>query len=127
MHGPGKQKSKKSILKSFAKFTEKTDLHTLLSLFFNENAGLWDRRFSVNSRKFLRTPFLQSNSGWLLLYLGKCPVWKSKSLYAILFLMQFQDYPKKILHVMRKWKCGLKHYKIRPWLPLLRMMKCFIY
>ena len=63
---------KKSVLRNFAKFT-------CQSLFFNVGAGLrpttllkkslWHRYFSVNLAKFLRTPFLQNDSGRLLLSL----------------------------------------------------------
>ena len=65
---------KKSVLKNFAKFTEK---HLCQSLFFNKVAGLrpatllkkrlWHRCFSVNFAKFLRTPFLTEHLRWLLL------------------------------------------------------------
>ena len=47
--------------------------HLSQSLFFNRLAGLrpkkrlWHRCFPVNFAKFLRTPFLQNNSGRLLL------------------------------------------------------------
>ena len=65
---------KKGVLRNFAKFTGK---HLCQSLFFNKVAGLrpatllkkrlWHRCFPVNFAKFLRTPFLQSISGRLLL------------------------------------------------------------
>ena len=51
----------KGVLKNFAKFTGK---HLCQSLFFNKAVGL---RPDVNFSKFLRTPFLQNNPGWLLL------------------------------------------------------------
>ena len=66
-----------SVLRNFAQFTGK---HLCQSLFFNNVAGLrpvtllkrrpWHRYFPVNFVKFLRTPFLQSTSGPLLLSLG---------------------------------------------------------
>ena len=56
---------KKSVLKNFVKFTGK---HLCQSPIYNEVAGLrpatllkkrlWERYFSVNFAKFLRTPFL---------------------------------------------------------------------
>ena len=61
---------------SFAKFTKK---HLCQSLLFNKVAGrratllkrrLWHRCFPVNFSKFLRTPFLQNNSGRLLLFIA---------------------------------------------------------
>ena len=65
---------KKGVLRNFAKFTGK---YLCQSLFFNKVAGLrpatllknrlWHRCFPVNFAKFLRTPFLQNNSGRLLL------------------------------------------------------------
>ena len=64
---------KKGVLRNFTKFTGK---HLYQSLFFNKVADLrpatllkklWHRCFSVNFVKFLRTPFLQNNSGRLLL------------------------------------------------------------
>ena len=65
---------KKGVLGNFTKFTGK---HLCQSLFFNEVAGLrpatllkkrlWYRCFPVNFAKFLRTLFLQSTSGRLLL------------------------------------------------------------
>ena len=72
------------------------------SLFFNKVAGLrsailwkkrrWYRCFPLNSVKFLRTPFLQNNSGRLLLKvsktLEKC-LWKSSC--SCLF---FKDFAK---------------------------------
>ena len=61
--------------KNFAKFTGK---QLCQSLFFDKVAslrsatllkkGLWHRCFPVNFAKFLRTPFLENTSGWLLLY-----------------------------------------------------------
>ena len=64
--------SKKSVLRKFAKFTEKHQ-----SLFFNKVAGLrsatllknrlWQACFPVNFAKFLRTPFFTEHSQWLLL------------------------------------------------------------
>ena len=65
----------KGVLRNFTKFTGK---HLCQSLFFSKVAGLrpaalvkkrlWHRCFPVNFVKFLRTPFLQSTSGRLLLY-----------------------------------------------------------
>ena len=69
-----KYSMKKVILKNFSKFTGK---HLCQNLFFNKFAGLkpaalfkkrlWERCFSVNFEKFLRTPFLPISFGWLLL------------------------------------------------------------
>ena len=66
--------AKKGDLKNFAIFTGK---HLCRSFFFNKVAGLRPasllkkrlrhRCFPVNFGKFLRTPFLQNTSGWLLL------------------------------------------------------------
>ena len=65
---------KKSVLRNFSKCTGK---HLWQSLFFNKVAHLrpatllkkrlWHRCFPVKFAKLLRTPFLQSTSGWLLL------------------------------------------------------------
>ena len=65
---------KKGVLRNFTKFTGK---HLRQSLFFSKVVALrpatllkkrlWHRLFSVNFAKFLRTPFLQNNSGRLLL------------------------------------------------------------
>ena len=62
------------VLKTSTKFTGK---HQCQSLFFNKVAGLrsvtllkkrlWHKCLPVNFVKFLRTPFLQNTSGWLLL------------------------------------------------------------
>ena len=66
---------KKGVFRNFDKFTEK---HLCQSFFFNKVAGLrpetllkkrlWHRCFPVNFEKFLRTTFLQNNSGRMLLY-----------------------------------------------------------
>ena len=66
----------KGVLRNFAKFTGK---HQCQNLFFNKVASLrpptlfkkrlWHRCFTVNFQKFLRTPYLQNTSGWLLLYI----------------------------------------------------------
>ena len=53
----------KGVLKSFTKFTGK---HLCQSLFFNKVAGLRHSCFPVNFVKFVRTPFLQKTSEWLL-------------------------------------------------------------
>ena len=55
---------KKGGLRNFAKFTGK---HLRQRLFFKKKKSLWHRRFPVNFAKFLRTLFLQSTSGRLLL------------------------------------------------------------
>ena len=62
------------LLRNFATFTGK---HLCQNLFFNKVAGprpatlfkktLWHRCFPVNFPKFLKTPFIQSNSRRLLL------------------------------------------------------------
>ena len=67
---------RKGILRNFAKFTGK---HLYQSL-FQEGCGpeacnfikkrVWHRCFPVNCAKFLRTPFLQNNSGRLLQHLA---------------------------------------------------------
>ena len=69
---------KKNVLRNFANFIPK---HRCQSLFFNKVAGLrsatllkktlWQRCFPVNVPKILRTPFLQSTSRRLLLFLTK--------------------------------------------------------
>ena len=61
---------KKVVVKNFAKLTGK---HLCQTLFFNKvttlfKKRLWRRCFPVNFAKFLRTPFLQNNSGVLLLH-----------------------------------------------------------
>ena len=68
-----------AVLGIFAKFTESPWIHRFShlcqSLFFNKVAvpetffkkRLWNRCFPVNFAKFLKTPFLQNTSGWLLL------------------------------------------------------------
>ena len=68
--------TRKGVLRNFAKFTGK---HLCQSLYFNKITGLrsaallkkrlWHMCFSVKFTKFLRTLFLQSISGRLLLYL----------------------------------------------------------
>ena len=61
---------RKGVLRNFAKFKGK---YLCQSLFFINVAAtllkkrLWQRCFSVNFAKFLRTPFLQNTSGRLLL------------------------------------------------------------
>ena len=62
---------KESVLKNFAKVTEKKPVPESL---FNEVAGkkrlcyrYWHRCFPVNFGKFLRTPFLIKHVWWLLL------------------------------------------------------------
>ena len=58
---------KEDVFKNLAKFTGQ---HLCQRLFFIKIAGkksLWHRSFPVNFAKFLRTPFLQINSGRLLL------------------------------------------------------------
>ena len=67
---------RKVVLKNFTKFTGK---HLYQTLFFNKVAGLkpatllkkrlWLKCFPVNFAKVFRTPFLQNNSGRLLLKL----------------------------------------------------------
>ena len=66
-----------AVLKNFAKFTGK---HLCQSLFFNKVAGLslqlyekkrlWHKCFPVNFTKCLKTPFLENNSGLLLMNLS---------------------------------------------------------
>ena len=61
---------KKAVIRNSTKFTGN---HLRQSLFFNKVAGLrpaallkkrlWNRCFSVNFARFLRTPFLQNTSG----------------------------------------------------------------
>ena len=62
---------KKSVLRDFAKLTGK---HLCQSLFFNEvlKNRLWDRCFSVNFAKLLRTPFFMEHLRWLLLTSLEC-------------------------------------------------------
>ena len=66
---------KKGVLRNFVKFTEK---HLCKRFFFNKVAGLvwpatllkeslWYQCFRMNFAKFLRTPFLYTNSGRLFL------------------------------------------------------------
>ena len=65
---------KKGVLRNFEKFTGK---HLCQRLFLNKVEGLrpatllkkslWHKYFPVNFAKFLRTPFLQSTSGRMLL------------------------------------------------------------
>ena len=62
-----------------SKFSKIHRKHLCQSLFLNNVAGLspatllkkrlWYRCFPVNFVKFVRTPFLQNISGWLLLYM----------------------------------------------------------
>ena len=66
--------TRKGVLRNFAKFIGK---ELCQKLFFNKATGLrpatllkkklWRRCFPVNFAKFLRTLFLQSTPGWLLL------------------------------------------------------------
>ena len=69
---------KKGVLKNFAKLTGK---HLSRVSFLIKLLGapaillkkrLWHRCFPVNFANFLRTPFLQNTSGWLLLKLNYC-------------------------------------------------------
>ena len=62
---------KKGVLSNFGKITGK---HLYQNLFLNKVAGFslweerhWHKRFHGNYVKFLRIPFLQDTSGWLLL------------------------------------------------------------
>ena len=55
----------KGVLRNFAKFTGK---HLCLRPATLLKMRLWHRCFPVNFVKFLRTPFLQNTSRWLLLY-----------------------------------------------------------
>ena len=74
---------KKDVLTNFTKFTGK---HLCWSLFLNKVAGLrpttllkkrlWHRCFPANFAKFVRTPFLQNISGWMLLYWKRKPTWR---------------------------------------------------
>ena len=69
---------RKGVFKIFAKFTRK---YLCQNLFFNKVSGLrpvtllkkrlWYNFFTVKFAKFLRAPFLQNTSGWLLLEFGK--------------------------------------------------------
>ena len=69
---------RKGVFKNFAKFTKK---YLSQNLFFNKVSGLrpvtllkkrlWHNCFTVKFAKFLRAPFLQNTSGWLLLEFGK--------------------------------------------------------
>ena len=83
---------RKAVLENFAKFTGK---HLCQSLFFNKVLGwpatllkrrLWNRCFSVNFEKFVRTSFLQSTSGRLLLRL----------LVSNIHVLQYADLPTDI-------------------------------
>ena len=68
--------SSRPVLRNFAKFIGK---HLCQSLIFNKVAGLrpatllkgrlWHRCFPMNFVKFLRTPFLQNNSGGCFYFL----------------------------------------------------------
>ena len=74
---------RKGVLRDFTKFTGK---QVCQSLFFNQVAGLrpaallkkrfWHRYFPVYFSKFLRTLFLQNNSGRLLLFLFFSKKWR---------------------------------------------------
>ena len=74
---------RKSVLKNFAKFTEK---HLCQSLLLNKVAlkRLWHRCFPVNFATFLRAHFLQNTSVRLLLHCILTAKWHSVK-YAIKF------------------------------------------
>ena len=85
---------KKSVLRSFAKFTGK---YMCQSLFFNKVTGLrpatlfkkklWHRCFSVNFLKFLRRHFLQNTFERLIL--------KENNLHNFVLVCLSQDYTKQ--------------------------------
>ena len=70
--------NKKGVLRKSTKFTGKRLYQRLV---FNKVASLrpatllikriWHRCFPVNFVKFLRTPFLQNTSGWLLFFVDR--------------------------------------------------------
>ena len=60
---------KKDVLRNFTKFTGKHLCQSLRPATLLKKR-LWQRYFPVNFAKFLRTPFLQNTSGWLLLNLS---------------------------------------------------------
>ena len=74
---------KKGFLRNFVTFTGK---HLCQSLFFNKDADvkpetlfkkrLWQRCFSVNFAKFLKTPFLTEHLWWLLLNISSWFQWR---------------------------------------------------
>ena len=74
---------KKGFLRNFVTFTGK---HLCQSLFLNKDADvkpgtlfkkrLWQRCFSVNFAKFLRTPFLTEHLWWLLLNISSWFQWR---------------------------------------------------
>ena len=67
---------RKDILRNFAKFTGKHCARVSFLIKLQDwgaanllKKKIWHRCFPVNFAKFLRTPFLQNTSGWLLLLL----------------------------------------------------------
>ena len=83
---------KKGVVRNSTKFTGK---YLCLSLFFIKAAGLrpatllkkrlWHGCFPVNFVKFLRTPFLQNNSGRLLLHRITTILSQIQDVFAIFF------------------------------------------
>ena len=100
---------KKDVLKNFTKFTGK---HFCQSLFFNKAAGKKRLRrmcFPVNFVRFLRTPFLQNNSGGLLLTkdLPSISLISNEQLlcYQYLYMLHHHSFlvPRNILITLWKW------------------------
>ena len=129
---------------NFEKFTGK---HLCQSPFFNKVAGLrpptslkkrlWHRCFPVNFAKFLRAPFLQNTSGWLLLLIERykpvlsktetsvipldlfwywkfscCRVWLSGHISIYTFVNLESRLAKFLYHTTTYWpvSCELQHF-----------------
>ena len=83
---------RKSVLRNFAKFTGK---HLYQSLFFNK---------AVDFAKFLRTPFLQNNSGRLHLTSVLIIIWK-RFFFVITFTIRIQNPNKlQVVHNLNQWQ-----------------------
>ena len=100
---------RKDVLRNFATFTGK---HLCQGLFMSGPKAcnfikkwLWHCCFPVNFAKFLRTPFLQNTSGWLLLFrVNRVSDYLAKSIYIKVFLRIIvlrMLVPSKILRIRK--------------------------
>ena len=114
---------KKGVFRNFAKSPGK---HLWQSLFFNTVAWLrpatllkkrlWYRCFPVNFVKFLRTPFLQNTSGWLLLFFFSQTEYQAKKSWALNIL-------KKIDRSSHR-RCSIRKGVLRNFAKLTRKHLC---
>ena len=127
---------RRDVLRNFRKFTGK---HLCQCLFLNKVAGqpatllkkrLWHRRFPLNFRKFLWTPFLQNTRGRLLLkclnkkiskqndeqsYFSKKVIVWCFNISVINFIICFHTQWEVFLQI--KFHPGIKFYSFYPEIP----------